>query len=80
MSHFNYILCDRFIDVLFECGEKMSKARVIKLFKGYNNTEKFERFKVCVYMYVCVFICMYECVYVCMYMYMYMWASCDAAW
>lgn len=35
MAHFQYIIVDRFIDVLAEVGEKMSKYRVIRLFIGY---------------------------------------------
>ena len=34
VEHFNYVVVDRFHDVLFEVGEKMSKYRIIKLFLG----------------------------------------------
>lgn len=39
VEHFKMVLTDRFIDVLHEIGEKMSKYRVIKLFQGYANDD-----------------------------------------
>jgi Ca2+-binding EF-hand superfamily protein len=46
MMHFQWIIVDRFIDVLSEVGEKMSKYRIIKLFDGYaSNNYKFKEWR-----------------------------------
>ena len=39
IAHFRAVLVDRFTDVLFECGEKWSKNRIMKLFRGYADNE-----------------------------------------
>ena len=38
MAHFKMIMTDRFIDVLMEVGEKISKYRILKLFQGTQTT------------------------------------------
>ena len=35
IAHFKMVLVDRFLDILSEVGERISKFRVIKFFKGY---------------------------------------------
>ena len=47
IAHFKYIMTDRFLDVLSEVGEKISKYRVIKFFQGYAGDDyKFTDWKI----------------------------------
>ena len=39
MDHFRAVLVDRFTDVLLEVGERMAKGRIIKLFRGYAQSD-----------------------------------------